>query len=266
MLAFITDVYSKFLTLMTSWRGWQIVLFALVVPILALVIQIFSYSSRFVYGRALARLRKFFKHNSYLRSSTAFSFNKKVVKVFPKNIRRQTKHIADNAMPIEEFLNTFSFCYDVKKNSVVSPLAFAHTILLGIIVAMNVGSVSVVSASVIAIAAVWLAVKFIDKIIFALFSAVDKAYRKRFLVKLDSNTVTKEKEVDLTIPKEEPDIDDSALELAKSVEDFLAGEPDKSIAKVVLKGLYSAKFSSAMNTQTESRLKNVVVELKNYVG
>ena len=94
---------------------------------------------------------------------------------------------------------------------------------------------------------------------------VDRRYKKKFLIKLDANTLYEEKQVDLTMPKVEV-AEDSVIRLADSVEDFLASGPDKSIAEVVLKGIYSAKFSSAMTAQSKLRLKNVVMQLKNYVG
>ena len=98
------------------------------------------------------------------------------------------------------------------------------------------------------------------------YSFVDKKYRKKFISKLDSNTMLYSKNIDLTVPQRDGDGSDSVSELAKSVEDFLATSPDRSLAKVVLKGLYSAKFSSAMSIQNKLRLKNVIDDLKNYVG
>lgn len=265
MLSFITDIYSKFQTFMASWKVWQIVLFAVAVPIAVLFIQTLAYSARHVYGKAYSRLKKFLKKYSYLCPSTVFSFNKKVVSVFPKYIKKQTAHIADSGMPIEEFANTFSFCYQPKGKNIVGSAALAHIVLLGIVIAMNGYSVGIVSSAILATFAVWLAVIIVDGIIRKTFAFADKIYRKKFLIKLDANTIYKEKSVDLTVPKMEIG-EDSASELARSVEEFLAGDPDRSIAKVVLKGLYSAKFSSAMSAQSKTRLKNVVEELKNYVG
>ena len=250
---------------MASWKIWQIVAFAVAIPLVTLFIQMLVYSTQRVYAKAYSRLKKFLRAHSYLSQSTVFSFNKKVVKVFPKYIKRQTKHIADSSMPMEEYLNTFSFCAQPKKKSIVGGVALAHIVSLGIVVAMNGHSVGVVSAAVLACVAVWLVAIAVDFVMSKLYSAVDRRYKKKFLIKLDANTVYQEKEVDLTLPKVEV-AEDSVVQLANSVEDFLASGPDKSIAKVVLKGLYSAKFSSAMTAQSKLRLKNVVDELKNYVG
>ncbi|MDE6274915.1 MAG: hypothetical protein K2M75_00015 [Clostridia bacterium] len=250
---------------MASWKIWQIAAFAIAIPIVALFIQVLVYSAERVYAKAYSRLKRFLKTHSYLSPSTVFSFNKRVVKVFPRNIKRQTKHIADTAMPMEEYLNTFSFCAIPKKKSIVGATALAHIVLLGIVVAMNGYSVGVVATAILASIALWLIIIAIDFVIGKLFTMVDRRYKKKFLIKLDANTVYQEKEVDLTLPKVEV-AEDSVIQLANSVEDFLASQPDKSIAKVVLKGIYSAKFSSAMTAQSKLRLKNVVTELKNYVG
>ena len=265
MLLFISDVYTKFQSFMASWKIWQIAAFAIAIPIVALFIQVLVYSAERVYAKAYSRLKRFLKTHSYLSPSTVFSFNKRVVKVFPRNIKRQTKHIADTAMPMEEYLNTFSFCAIPKKKSIVGATALAHIVLLGIVVAMNGYSVGVVATAILASIALWLIIIAIDFVIGKLFTMVDRRYKKKFLIKLDANTVYQEKEVDLTLPKVEV-AEDSVIQLANSVEDFLASQPDKSIAKVVLKGIYSAKFSSAMTAQSKLRLKNVVTELKKYVG
>lgn len=265
LLSFISKSYDKFQSFMAGWKVWQIVLFAIAVPVIALLVQALIYSTQRVYAKAYSRLKRFLKTNSYLAPNTAYVFNKKVVKVFPKNIQRQTKHIADKAMPMEEYLNTFNFCSCPKKASIVAIVALSHIVLLGIVVAMNGCSVGVVSTAILATLALWLAVIAIDAVVGKLFALVDRKYKKKFIVKLDANILYEEKEIDLTVPKLEV-AEDSAVELAQSVEDFLATQPDKSMAKVVLKGLYSAKFSSAMTAQSKLRLKNVVDELKNYVG
>lgn len=265
MLSFISDNYDKFQAFMASWKIWQIVAFAVAAPFIAIVVQIIIYSTDRVYAKACSKLKRFLKTYSYLSPSTVFSFNKKVVKVFPRYIKRQTKHIADTAMPMEEYLNTFNFCSQGKKISIVPMTALAHIVLLGIVVAMNGRSVGIVSTAILATFALWLVALALDSVISRLFAFVDRKYKKKFLVKLDANIIYEEKDVDLTLPKAEVP-EDSALQLANSVEDFLASQPDKGIAKVVLKGLYSAKFSSAMTAQSKLRLKNVVMQLKNYVG
>lgn len=265
LLSFISNTYSKFQAFMASWKVWQIVAFAVAVPIIALLMQMLIYSSERVYAKAYSKLKKFLKRYTYLSPSTVFSFNKKVVKVFPKNIKRQTKHIADTSMPMEEYLNTFNFCSLTKKKSIVGAVALAHIVLLGIIVAMNGFAVGIVSTAILATFALWLVVIILEGLVHKFTAFVDRRYKKKFLIKLDANTLHQEKIVDLTLPKVEVE-EDSVIRLAKSVEDFLASEPDKSMAQVVLKGLYSAKFSSAMTAQSKLRLKNVVSELKNYVG
>ncbi|MDE6361994.1 MAG: hypothetical protein K2L53_03360 [Clostridia bacterium] len=265
LLSFISDTYSKFQAFMASWQVWQIAAFAVAIPIVAFFVQMLIYSAERVYVKAYSRLKRFLKSNSYLSSSTVFSFNKKVVKIFPKYIKRQAKHIAESGMPMDEYVNTFQFCSLPKKKSIVGGIALAHIVLLGIVVAMNGHSVGIVSAAILATFALWLAVIALDGVISRLFSIVDRRYKKKFLIKLESNTLYQEKNVDLTLPKVEV-AEDSAMQLAKSVEEFLASQPDKSIAKVVLKGLYSAKFSSAMTAQSKLRLKNVFTDLKNYVG
>ncbi|MDE6210586.1 MAG: hypothetical protein K2G42_01270 [Clostridia bacterium] len=265
MLSFISDTYSKFQAFMASWKVWHIVAFAVAVPVIVLLVQMLIYSAERVYAKAYPRLKRFLKTHSYLAPSTVFSFNKKVVKVFPGYIKRQAKHIADTSMPMEEYINTFHFCAQPKKKSIVGGAALAHIVLLGIIVAMNGYSVGIVSTAILATFALWLIIIALDCVASKLLSFVDRRYKKKFLIKLDSNTLYQEKSVDLTLPKVEV-AEDSAMQLAKSVEDFLASRPDKSIAKVVLKGLYSAKFSSAMTAQSKLRLKNVFTDLKNYVG
>ncbi|MDE5756067.1 MAG: hypothetical protein K2I23_03175 [Clostridia bacterium] len=265
MLLFISDVYTKFQAFMMNWKVWQVVAFAVAVPAVALFVQLLINSSQRVYAKAYPRLKRFLKTNSYLSPSTVFSFNKRVVKVFPKHIKRQTQHIADTAMPMEEYLNTFNFSSLPKRKSIVGGTALAHIVLLGIVVAMNEYSVGIACAAILVTFALWLIVIALDCVISRLVSFVDRRYKKKFITKLDANTIYEEKGVDLTLPKVEV-AEDSAIQLANSVEDFLASQPDKSIAKVVLKGIYSAKFSSAMTAQSKLRLKNVVTELKNYVG
>ena len=265
MLSFISDTYVKFQSFMASWKVWQIVAFAVAIPVLVVFIQLLINTTQLVYAKANFRLKKFLKSYSYLSPSTVFSFNKKVVKGFPRYIKRQTKHIADSGMPMEEYLNTFNFCQESKRKSIVGTMALAHIVLLGVVVAMNGYSVGIVSTAILATFALWLLIFALDRGISGLFAIVDRRYKKKFLIKLDSNTLYQEKSVDLTLPKVEVE-EDSAMQLAKSVEDFLASQPDKSIAKVVLKGLYSAKFSSAMTAQSKLRLKNVFTDLKNYVG
>ena len=266
MLELINQVYTKFLAFMTHWKVWQILLFALILPIFAITVQLIAYSSRYVYRKAFSKLKKFLKRNSYLSPDNVHSFNKRVVKIFPSNIKRQTKHIADSGMPVEELVNTFGFCYNVSKLSIVGKVGLLHTVILGILVAMNNYSIGIVCASVLAMSIVWLAVKFIDCAVRGVFSAIDRKYRKRFIAKLDANTLLYSKSVDLTLPQKDFSGDDSVFELAQSVEDFLSTTPDVSLAKVVLKGLYSAKFSPAMSMQNKLKLKNVIDDLKNYVG
>ncbi|MDE5654384.1 MAG: hypothetical protein K2I46_02120 [Clostridia bacterium] len=265
MLSFISDTYGKFQSFMASWKVWQIVAFAVAIPVIVILIQLLINLTQLVYVKANFRLKKFLKSYSYLSPSNVFSFNKKVVKGFPKYIKRQTKHIADSGMPMEEYLNTFNFCNVGKRRSIVGTMALAHIILLGVVVAMNGFSVGIVSTAILATFAVWFVALVIDFAVYRLFNFVDRKFKRKFLIKLDVNTLYEEKSVDLTLPKEEV-VEDSAMQLANTVEDFLASQPDKGIAKVVLKGLYSAKFSSAMTAQSKLRLKNVVTQLKNYVG
>ena len=239
--------------------------FAVAIPFVAVSIQILIYSADRVYAKAYAKLKKFLRHYSYLSPSTAFAFNKKVARVFPRHIKRQTKQIADSAMPLEEYLNTFNFCPCRQRGSIVAIIALAHIVLLGVVVAMNGFEVGVVSTAVLATFALWVIMLVFDNVIGKLFVYVDRKFKKKFIVKLDANIIYEEKQIDLTLPKAETP-EDSVMQLAGSVEDFLASRPDKGIAKVVLKGLYSAKFSSAMTAQSKLRLKNVVTQLKNYVG
>ena len=265
MLSFISNSFLKFQTFMANWSVWQIVAFAVAIPVVAIIIQLAIDFGGLIYVGANFRLNKFLKSYSYLSSSSVFAFNRKVVKGFPRHIRRQTKHIADSGLPMEEYLNTFNFCPQSDRRSIVGGVAIAHIVLLGIVVAMNGFSVGIVSASILATLALWLFAIAVDFLVYKAVAFVNGKFKRKFIIKLDLNTVYDEKSVDLTLPKEEV-VEDSALQLANTVQEFLESKPDKGIAKVVLKGIYSAKFSSAMTAQSRLQLKNVVEELKNYVG
>lgn len=266
MLSFIDLLYSKFEYLLSDWKLEYFIIFIVAYPLAILLLQSVVYASKHCYLSGRIRLNKFLKKNSFITPRNFFFFDKKVVKVFPKSIKRQVKHIAERRLPLENVPSVFkadSFYY---KPAIVKAGYFIHIVSMGVIMSMNGFGIGHIAFALIGLSAVWLGVGVVDTLVALLIRSVDKSSKRNFIFALERNMAFENQEIDLTIPKKRKQKEDSVSVLAKSIEDFLESKPDKGIASVVLKSLYSASYSGAMSSDSAIRLKNVMNDLKKYVG
>ncbi|MDE7079879.1 MAG: hypothetical protein K2O95_07180 [Clostridia bacterium] len=266
MLSFIDLLYSKFLYLLSDWKLEYFIVFFTVFPVVVLVLQGAIYASKHRYLSGKIRLDRFLKKNAFITPRNFFFFNKKVVKVFPKRVRKQVDHIADRRLSLENIPSVFksdgAFC----KTSVVKAGYFIHIVSMGVIMSINGFDLAHIAFCAIGMSIVWIAVAVVDMLVALLIRSVDKRSKKKFIFALERNMAFENQEIDLTLPKKRKQKEDSVSELAKSIESFLESKPDKGIAGVVLKSLYSASYSGAMTTQSAIKLKNAMNDLKKYVG
>lgn len=266
LLHFIDWIYRGFTYLLTGWGIGHFIAFLTIFPIAVLALQTALYGRYYRYAKAKRKLAKFLKRNSFVTSRNIWSFNKKVVSVFPKYLKNQAKHIAQADLPLDNLADIFKGDLAVKRKNIVRTGYLIHILSLGVIMFANGFEVSQVAFAAIGMTFVWIGAGVADMVIAALFCRVDRRSAKKFLFALERNIALDVDEIDLSIPEKLYETGDSVSDLAKSVEEFLATDPDKGIAKVVLKSLYSSAFSGAMKAESAMRLKNVMQELKNYVG
>ena len=258
--------YLLFENLLTGWKWQHIAILAAVIPAIVMLAQILIYANAFFYRAGAVKIKKFLKRNSYICPLNVSLFNKKVVSRFPKTVKKQAKQFADGSDSLEGFIDIFNSDYNCRIKNIVTAGWLAHTVSVGTVAALNGCGVGKVAFILLGITLLWALVAIADAVVRKLFILAEKKGRIKFLTSLERNTVLQNKQVDLTVPADIRKTKDSVFDLAKVVEDFLAALPDKGMAKVVLKSLYSANFTSAMNSDNAVRLKNVMEELKNYVG
>ena len=266
MLSFIDLVYSKFLYLLSDWKLEYFIVFFTVFPLAVLLLQGIAYASKHCYLAAKIRLDIFLKKNSFITPRNFFFFNKRVMKVFPKYIKKQVEHIADRRLPLENVTSVFKSDYSFARPAIVKAGYFIHILSMGVIMSINGFDLPHIAFCAIGMSIVWIAVATVDMLVALLIRSVDKRCKRQFVFALERNLVFENQQIDLTVPKKGKKKEDSVTILAKSIEDFLATNPDKGIASVVLKSLYSASFSGAMSAASALRLKNVMNDLKKYVG
>lgn len=264
-MMYLILLYAYFHLLLDGWNLYGIAALIAIVPVVTVVMQlaVYSYSSRFT--KAQRRLKRFFKHNSYLSSVNLFLFNKKVTKVFPKHVRKEMKNFQGGEITGEEICTTFENYRGKNPADLIKTACVVHLAVLSVVMAVNGFPVSAIAFAALGVAIVWW--------IFGIaLSLAKKLYRNReskkkgeFIYALRHN-VKVVTAFSLGSLEDVKTLDsDSVNELAKGVESFLAGNPDKSLAKVVLKSLYSANYTAATSRESVFALKEAMHKLKNYV-
>ncbi|MDE5617053.1 MAG: hypothetical protein K2I78_04615 [Clostridia bacterium] len=266
MLSFIELLYRMFVYILTDWKLEYFIVFFAAFPFSVLLLQSVVYASRHRYLSARIKLGKFLKKNSFVTPRNFYFFNKKVVGVFPKSVKKQVKHIVDGRLPIDNAISIFKSDSVFAKPSIVKAGFFIHIVSMGVIMSVNGFELTQIAFVAFAMCFVWIGTAVADAIVSLLIDVVDRRNKKKFVFALERNLVVVNKEIDLGVPSETEPKEDSVSALAKSIEDFLASNPDKGMASVVLKSLYSASFSGAMTPANALRLKNVMLDLKKYVG
>ncbi len=266
MLSFIELLYRLFVYALSDWRLEYFIVFFAVFPFGVLLLQSVVYASRHRFLSARLRLKKFLKKNSFITPKNFFFFNKKVISVFPKKVKKQVKHIADGRLSIDNTVDIFKSDCSFAKPIIVKVGFFIHIVSMGVVMSVNGFELAQIAFVAFAMCFVWIGAAVADLLISRVIDSVDRRNRKKFVFDLERNLVCEYHEIDLTVPSKSAEKEDSVSSLAKSIEDFLATKPDKGIAGVVLKSLYSASFSGAMNAANALRLKNVMLDLKKYVG
>ena len=266
MLSFIDSLYGKFVYLLTDWKLEYFIIFIVIYPLAILLAQSLFVASKHRYFSGRIRLNRFLKKNSFVTPRNFFFFNREVIKVFPKSVRKQVKHIAERRLSLDNTLAVFKSESAYFKPAIVKAGYFIHIVSMGVIMSMNGFDLGQITFSLIGMSVVWLGVAVVDMLITLLIKSVDKKSKSKFIFALERNMAFENQEIDLSIPKKRKQKEDSVSALAKSIEDFLESKPDKGIAHVVLKSLYSAQYSGAMSSASAIRLKNAMNDLKKYVG
>ncbi len=265
-MSVIEFLYGKFALMLSDWEVAYFAIFLIAFPLIALVLQEVAVARRHRYAKAKRRLTAFLKKNSYVSPRNLFFFNKKVVKVFPQKIRKQVERLVDRGLDPQELTEIFKYSDSYFKPSIVKIGYFVHIVSMGVIMSLNGFVLAQIAFAAVGMSIVWIAVGVVDKLVSTLINFVDRKNKKKFIFALERNLMAQSPEIDLSVPAKNAVKKDSVSALAKSVEDFLAAKPDKGIAGVVLKSLYSASFSGAMSDDSAKRLKNVMLDLKKYVG
>ena len=266
MLSFIDFVYGKFLYLLTGWNLDYFIIFIVLYPLAILLAQSLFVASKHCYLSGRMRLNRFLKKNSFVTPRNFFFFEKEVVRVFPKSVRKQVKHIAERRLSLDNTLSVFKSDSVFFKPSIVKAGYFIHIVSMGVIMGLNGFDLGLITFTLLSLSGVWLGVAVVDRLITLLIKSVDRKSKSKFIFALERNMAFENQEIDLTVPKKRKQKEDSVSSLAKSIEDFLESKPDKGIAQVVLKSLYSAQYSGAMSSASAIRLKNAMNDLKKYVG
>lgn len=264
-MAYLNLIYAYFKVAIEGWSVYEIAALAAVVPLVLAIAQLALYShvSRFV--KAQRRLNRFFKQNSYLSSVNLFLFNKKVTKVFPLRVRKTLKNMEGKEISLEQIVTPFENYRAQRAFNILKIGCIVHLITLSVIMAVNGYSVAAIAFVGLCVALVWW--MFAIGCYFAkrLYRIRENKKRGEFLYALSHNV----KEVATFSLGSVEDVktlsDDSVSALAKGVESFLSTNPDKSLAKVVLKSLYSANYTSATSRESVFALKEAMHKLKNYV-
>ena len=265
-MSVIEFLYGKFALLLSGWKVAYFVIFLVAFPAIALVLQEVGVARARRYGKAWRRLKAFVKRNAFISPRNLFFFNKKVVKVFPHRVKRQVNRLVDKGANPQELIEIFKYDENFYKPSVVKAGYFIHIVSMGVIMGINGFALPLIAFCAVGMSVVWIAVGVVDRLISALIDFVDRRKKKKFILALERSVTAVSPEIDLSVPAKSGERKDSVSKLAKSVEDFLAEKPDKGIAGVVLKSLYSASFSPAESDESAKRLKNAMFELKKYVG
>ena len=266
MLSFIDLLYRAFINLLSGWEIMHFILFLTLFPVVVILLSSIVFASKHNYLSGKIRLDRFLKKYSFVTPRNFYFFNKKVLSVFPRRVKKNIKQIADNKLPLENVTSVFKSDYSYSKFDIVKAGYFIHIVSMGVIMSVNGFALGQIAFCAIGMSIVWLGVAVADRLVALLIKSVDKHCKKKFIFALERNLAFEDKQIDLSVPTKRERKEDSVSALAKSIEDFLAANPDKGIAGVVLKSLYSASFSGAMSSSSATRLKNVMNDLKKYVG
>lgn len=267
-MAFLKVVFDKFVNIISDWSAWQIALLAAVVPIIITILQLIAIDSKSTFSKANKKLKKFLKKNCYVSSINLFLFNKKVCNAFPFRFRKVLKSLEGKDISMQEICTIFEN-YRVKSpKNIIWIAGIVHLIVVAVVMAMSGYYLSHISFVSLGLAVAWgllyTGINFISavyrnresrnksKFLFALKHSVQE------IVKFGFNNTS-----DIEIVQKNHS-EDSVYELARGVEEFISQKPNKSLAKIVYKSLYSANYTTAMSKESISYLKEIMQKLKEY--
>lgn len=257
--------YSLFKTALTRVGEREIIILAAVVPAVLFVIQFAVFFRGSVFARANRRLRAFLKRNPYISSVNLFLFDKRVGSVFPRCVKKALKGMEGREITSEDLVTIFGNCRIKKFADVMRTGCIAHVITVGALMAAIGYSASAVVFVNACVFMLWVVLIAVCGLAGKLFKARERKCKGVFLNDLQAN-IRQTAVFSLGSIEDRKALgEDSVSALAKGVEDFLAAKPDKSLAKVVLKSLYSANYAAATSRESVFALKEAMHKLKEYV-
>lgn len=269
-MTYIRILFNQFERMISGWTAWQIALLVAILPIITVILQLalFDRASRFY--KANRRLNKFLKKNCYISSINLFLFNKKVCRVFPVRLQKVLKSFEGKDISMQELCTIFEN-YRVKAPvNIIGITYIVHVIAVSVIMAMSGYYLSHIAFVALGMTIAWGLIYIACNFIRSLYRNRESRAKGKFLFGIKHNVqeVVNFSFIDNGIEYKSDSqkvTEDSVYELAQGVEEFLAANPNKSLAKVVYKSLYSANFASAMSKESVFSLKNAMQKLKNYI-
>lgn len=251
---------------LSDWDIIELLALGIGLLIMVSVIQLIVNINSFKFKKAYSRIKAYLKRYKNISTRYMYFFNKKVTKVFDKNIQKQAVKYQKDNVDLNNFCMLFENIIPKKPKNILKTAYVVVNIALACIMAMSGYGIAMAVYILILYSVLWLFVAIADILIKAIFSNIELKSRKKFLYLLEHNVVSQAKEISLDFDDNKAPVFDSVQELAQEVKDFLATNPNKSLAKVVLKSLYSANFACAMNDKSIADLRNCMLELKNYTN
>ena len=264
-MTYLKIIFAYFQYFISGWSAVKIAVLAAAVPVVVVLIQLIAYSAAGRFVKAYAKLKRFLKHNSYVTSVNLFVFNKKVAHVFPRRIRKALQSMEGKEITAQELVTIFENYIPRKATSIMRTGSIVHLITLSVIIALSGYGLAAVAFVAACMSGVWWLFAIGCNLIGRLYRLRENKYKRDFIFALNhsvrqSSVFSLGSIEDVKTLKE-----DSVGELAAGVENFLSTNPDKSLAKVVLKSLYSANYTSAMSKESVFALKSAMQKLKEYV-
>lgn len=268
-MAFIRMVFDRFESIISDWSVWQIALLIAVVPFIAVLAQFLILSKENRFYKANKKLKRFLKRNCYVSTVNLFLFNKKVSRVFPLRMRKALKSMEGKDVSMQEIVTIFENCRIKSAKNIQCISGIAHVITVGVVMAMSGYYISHIAFVALGMAIMWGLLYIGVNVLKNLFRNREARSKNKFLFALKHSVqeIVKfgfEDHEFADISQQKNVSGDSVYELARGVEDFLATKPNKSLAKVVYKSLYSANLTSATSKESVTYLKDAMQKLKNY--
>lgn len=265
-MTYLILLYACFKTALEGWNIYGLVALVATVPVVVTVLQLAAFSHSGIFAKAERKLGKFLKYNSYVSSLNLFLFNKKVSKFFPARVRKAMKRMEGKDVSADEICTTFENYRGKRPVKMMKTGCVVHLIAVSVVMALNGYSLAAVAFIALGVAFVWWVLGIGTLLAKRLFINRESNKRKDFLYAISHNTRTVAT-FSLGSIEDVKTLDgDSVSALANGVESFLAANPDKSLAKVVLKSLYSANYTAATSRESVFALKEAMHKLKSYVS